>query len=56
MLIRIEIFDDAVLRATVFRVSTATAAQTFTAQAKAIHAFRAMARRRLEIPSLKRAA
>lgn len=56
MMVRVEVFDDGVLRSTVFKVSTASAAQSFTAHAKAIHAFRAMARRPAEPPALKRAA
>lgn len=56
MLVRIEIFDDGVLRSTVFKVSTTTAAQSFSVLARAIHAFRAMARRPAEAPVLKKAA
>lgn len=56
MLIRVEVFDQGILRSTVFKVSTATASQTFTAPAKAIGVFRALARHPAEAPRRRLAA
>lgn len=56
MLVRIEVFQDGILRSTSFKVSTATAGRTFTSLAKSIDAFRAMGRRPAEAPRLQKAA
>lgn len=56
MLVRIEVFQDGILRSTSFKVSTATGGRTFTGLAKAIEAFRTMGRRPAETPRLRQAA
>lgn len=56
ILVRIEVFEDGILRSTAFKVSTSSAGQTFTSMTKAIYAFRAMAVRPIEGPRLKKAA
>ncbi|MFC5344876.1 hypothetical protein ACETK8_02595 [Brevundimonas staleyi] len=56
MLVRVEVFENDILRSTAFKVSTAAGGQTFTTLTKAITAFRAMSRHRVQTPRLKTAA
>jgi hypothetical protein len=56
MLVRLEVFEDGILRSTHLRLSTAAAGKTFTDLHAALKAYRAAARRPAETARLKQAA